>query len=115
MAAADRKVIVEADLAEEKLSQVRFKNEVEQNKYARIEAVQRELDGVLIRLQRNLLSLPESVADAVRVCRDRAEVLEIIEDALRQHMREVSNWKVVIENDSDAESDGVHTESEDDD
>ena len=88
---------------------------MEQKKYARLDVVQRELDGVLIRLQRNLLSLPESIADAVRVCRDRAEVLEIIEDALRQHMREVSSWNVVVEHDSDTESQSIHTESEDDD
>lgn len=102
-------------MVEEKLAQVRFKNEVEQNKYARVDVVQRALDGVLIRLQRNLLSLPEAIADAVRVCRDRAEVLEIMEDALRQHMREVSNWNVVLEHDSDTEPERVHPETEDDD
>ena len=92
---------------------LRFKNEVEQQKYARVDAVQHAIDGVLVRLQRNLLSVPETVADAVRVCRDREEVLEILEDALRQHMVEVSNYQVKIEH-GDIDADSIRTETEDD-
>ena len=53
-----RKEEAETQLVEEKLRQIRFKNEREEGQYLLTDEVQRELDGMLIRLQTNLIRNP---------------------------------------------------------
>ena len=79
---------------EEKLRAIKFKNEREEGKYGLVEDFQRELDGILIRLQTNLYATPPQIADAVRTSRDRIEVIEVIMEAFEHHMREASSWKI---------------------
>lgn len=77
-------------IKEEKLREIRFKNERTEGKYGRIDDFQRELDGMLIRLQTNLYSIPEQIIDALMTSRDRTEAKQIFIEALEHHMREIS-------------------------
>ena len=111
--AADRQIIAEAQISEEKLWALKFENAREKAKYLLTEDVQRAIDGILLRLQQNLYSIPEQIVDPVRVSRDRHEALEIITEALEHHMREISQWEVPVKN-ADIESEDVSTETEED-
>ena len=88
-------------IKEEKLREIRHKNEVTEGQYGRIEDFQRELDGTLIRLQTNLYAIPEQVVDAIMTSRDRVEAKQILMDALEHHMRDVSAWQIELENEGD--------------
>ena len=87
---------LEADTlhAEEKHRKIKFENERTEGKYGLVEDFQRELDGILIRLQTNLYSVPEQVVDSIMTSRDRVEAKEILESALEHHMRDVADWNI---------------------
>ena len=87
----------ETELKEEKLREIVFKNELQEGKYALVEDFQRELDGLLIRLQTNLYAIPDQVVDAIMTSRDRVEAKQVLMDALEHHMREVADWKIELE------------------
>ena len=97
-----RQEVAETELKEEKLREIVFKNELQEGKYALVEDFQRELDGLLIRLQTNLYAVPEAVVDAIMTSRDRVEGKQILVDALEHHMRNVSQWEILLGGD-DAE------------
>lgn len=99
-------------MAEEKLKTQQFQNELEQSKYLRTEDVQHALDNILISLQRNLYAIPERIIDSVLVCRDRQEAVEMIHEEFDSHMREVSEWKVEVD---DADTESIRPETETDD
>ena len=75
---------------QEKLRELIFKNDRTEGKYVLLSDVQLELDNFLIALRTNLESIPSQVAQAVMVCREEHEAVEIILDALRNLTRE---WK----------------------
>ena len=93
----ERQERAETLIKEEKLREIRFKNERTEGQYALVEDFQREIDGALIRLQTNLYSIPEQVVDAMMTSRDRVEAKQILMDALEHHMREVSSWQIELE------------------
>lgn len=95
-----RKEEAETGLVEEKLRQIRFKNEREEGQYLPTDEVQRELDGMLIRLQTNLYAIPDTVVDSIMSSRDRVESKDILLSALESHMRDVSAWTITFENDN---------------
>lgn len=94
-----RQELAETLIKEEKLREIRFKNERTEGRYGLIDDFQRELDGMLIRLQTNLYAIPEQIVDAVMTSRDRVEAKQILIDALDHHMREVSSWQIELESD----------------
>ena len=96
-----RKEDAETQLVEEKLRQIRFKNEREEGQYLLTDEVQRELDGMLIRLQTNLYAIPETVVDSIMSSRDRVEAKEILLSALEAHMRDVSAFTINFEKGDD--------------
>ena len=98
----ERQERAETLIKEEKLREIRFKNERTEGQYLLAEDVQRELDGALIRLQTNLYSIPEQVVDSIMSSRDRVEAKQILEEALEHHMREVSDWQIELERGSEA-------------
>ena len=98
-----RQELADTLIKEEKLREIRFKNEITEGNYGLVEDFQRELDGALIRLQTNLYSIPEAVVDAVMSSRDRIEAKQIVMDAMEHHMREISEWQIQISNEEDEE------------
>ena len=98
----ERQERAETLIKEEKLREIRFKNERTEGQYLFAEDVQRELDGALIRLQTNLYSIPEQVVDSIMSSRDRVEAKQILVEALEHHMREVSDWQIELESGSEA-------------
>ena len=88
----------EADtlIKEQKLREIKFKNERTEGKYGLVEEFQREVDGILIRLQTNLYAIPEQVVDAIMTSRDRIEGKDIMMGALEHHMRDVSTWEIEL-------------------
>ena len=86
----------EADtlIKEQKLREIKFKNERTEGKYGLVEDFQRALDGILIRLQTNLYATPDQSVDAVMTSRDRIEGKEIWLESLERHMKEASSWKI---------------------
>ena len=101
IALKQRKEEAETQLVEEKLRQIRFKNEREEGQYLLTDEVQRELDGMLIRLQTNLYAIPETVVDSIMSSRDRVEAKEILLSALEAHMRDVSAFTINFEKGDD--------------
>ena len=89
-----RQELAETLIKEEKLVEIRHKNEVNQSKYLLTEDVQRELDSSLIRLRTNLEAVPEAVVDAMLTSRDRVEAKQMLIDALEYHLREVSEFSI---------------------
>ena len=94
----ERQERAETLIKEEKLREIRFKNERTEGQYALVEDVQRELDSALIRLQTNLYAIPEQVVDAMMTSRDGVEAKQILIDALEHHMRGVSEWQIDLGN-----------------
>ena len=86
----------EADtlIKEQKLREIKFKNERTEGKYGLVENFQREVDGILIRLQTNIYAIPDQIVDAVMTSRDRIEGKEIIMEAHERHMKEAASWKI---------------------
>ena len=72
---------------EEKLREIKFKNEKTEGKHVLLSDVQLELDNFLIALKTNLEGLPAQVAQAVMVCREEHEAVDIILEALRHLTR----------------------------
>ena len=97
VALKQRKDEAETGLVEEKLRQIRFKNEREEGQYLLADEVQRELDGMLIRLQTNLYAIPDTVVDSIMSSRDRVEAKDLLLSALEAHMRDVAAWTINFE------------------
>ena len=93
----ERQERAETLIKEEKLREIRFKNERTEGQYLFAEDVQRELDGALIRLRTNLEAIPEVVADSMMTSRSREEAKQVLIEELERHMREVSNWQIELE------------------